>query len=523
MSKEYEIDNEVPLHIPGFPVSELKLTAEEGYVWSRIDGVSTVDQLCLMTGLGREKTLEIITRLHDLEVIKIPGRTSSKKPVSKSASNGAKEISSRSYATTSSNKDTVGADKRSGMQSDGKSSARIRTLSSRREKDEDEDTELSEEKRKDIEEYYACLDEISFYQALGIPRDSGNKEILRAYKKKSLQFHPDRHYGKRLGRYKVMLEEIFKYITQVKDFLLDPEKRKHYDESLLDIAEIKRQAEDAQRAEEDELKSSEGFQEISVRLDGEAGGGSMNGQGAERVSQKTRKKSAGTYTRKRSRLRIQALANQFAGFSRPDEAAEPASSESPSPRARRSDTMRSLSLVLGKAVDERKNKGKKHYEEGVKKLLDGNFIGASTSLKLATVFEPENEEYGKKYKVAASRAGEIIADQQYKQAKFHLSVGRWEAAAKLMVQAADHHPVTTYQMEAAEVLKKTGELRRAQHYAIKAVESSPENVQARVVLASVYKDAKMYRNARREIEIALKLDPDNGEARGLFREIRKCV
>ena len=64
-----------------------------------------------------------------------------------------------------------------------------------------------------------------------------------------------------------------------------------------------------------------------------------------------------------------------------------------------------------------------------------NYIAAAASLKLATVFDPDNDEYQKKHKVAADRAGEILAEQDRKQAKFHASVGRWEAASRAFARA----------------------------------------------------------------------------------------
>ena len=313
--------------------------------------------------------------------------------------------------------------------------------------------------------------------------------------------------------------------------------------SLMGHDEVRRQVDEAQRKENDALKSHQDLKEYARQVEQESAEKraakardktDATPRAAAQKSAKAKKTTSSSSRlgkKKRSRLRIKALASRLGETlpsngasrspSRPTKRPPSQRDQRDASRARRSTTRREVSSVIHNAVKGRKAKAKKHYEEGVKKLLDSNFIGASTSLKLATVFDPENEEYKKKYQVASSRAGEIVAEQQYKQARFHLSVGRWEAAARLLVQAADHHPVSCYEMEAAETLLKTGELRRAQQYAIRATESAPENPQARVILARVYKEAKMYRNARREAETALKLDPDNVDAKGLIKEVRK--
>ena len=71
--------------------------------------------------------------------------------------------------------------------------------------------ELKKSKRKD------------WYKILGVPKDAGDKDIERAYKKKAAVLHPDKTQGDKDK------EEMFKDCLEAKETLLDPQKRQIYD------------------------------------------------------------------------------------------------------------------------------------------------------------------------------------------------------------------------------------------------------------------------------------------------------
>ena len=61
------------------------------------------------------------------------------------------------------------------------------------------------------------------YQVLGVPRDADTDTIKKAYRKLSLQWHPDRNPGDKSA------EEKYKDITVAYGVLSDPQKRQQYD------------------------------------------------------------------------------------------------------------------------------------------------------------------------------------------------------------------------------------------------------------------------------------------------------
>ena len=62
-----------------------------------------------------------------------------------------------------------------------------------------------------------------YYALLDVSREATAEEIKKAYRKKALEFHPDRNQGSKEA------EEQFKLVTEAYEVLRDPEKRGRYD------------------------------------------------------------------------------------------------------------------------------------------------------------------------------------------------------------------------------------------------------------------------------------------------------
>ena len=95
--------------------------------------------------------------------------------------------------------------------------------------DDDEDVELDPEQRRYLDDVHARLDTLDHYELLGVARDADTNAIRRAYFQRVRVVHPDRFFGKRLGRYKARMEAIFARMTHAYETLLAPDKRSAYD------------------------------------------------------------------------------------------------------------------------------------------------------------------------------------------------------------------------------------------------------------------------------------------------------
>ena len=65
---------------------------------------------------------------------------------------------------------------------------------------------------------------IDYYKVMGIPKDTPQKDIRAAYRKRSKQFHPDLHPDDPKAKAK------FQMLNEAYEVLNDPEKRAKYDQ-----------------------------------------------------------------------------------------------------------------------------------------------------------------------------------------------------------------------------------------------------------------------------------------------------
>ena len=63
-----------------------------------------------------------------------------------------------------------------------------------------------------------------YYEVLEVAKTASTDEVKKAYRKKALQFHPDRNPGDKSA------EEKFKEATEAYSVLSEPEKRQQYDQ-----------------------------------------------------------------------------------------------------------------------------------------------------------------------------------------------------------------------------------------------------------------------------------------------------
>jgi curved DNA-binding protein CbpA len=129
-----------------------------------------------------------------------------------------------------------------------------------------EPCDLSVEQKKGILFMAAKIDEWTYYRSLGLKRTASAGEIKKAYFRVSKAFHPDAFFRKELGSYKKRIADIYEHLRFVYEVLSNPERKDAYDETIQDvlteeeqatlekIASERKQAEDRKMATEERDK-----------------------------------------------------------------------------------------------------------------------------------------------------------------------------------------------------------------------------------------------------------------------------
>lgn len=72
----------------------------------------------------------------------------------------------------------------------------------------------------------------TYFEILGVPRDTDGRGVKRAYFKLSKEYHPDRYFRKQIGTYAERLDRIFKKVLEAYELLSDPTTRGEIEKSL---------------------------------------------------------------------------------------------------------------------------------------------------------------------------------------------------------------------------------------------------------------------------------------------------
>jgi len=172
------------------PLADPRIGPEEGFVLSRIDGRTTLDEVVMLVPFEEQVTMVILRKLWEMGAIDVPGV--------------ARVV--RSPSKPDLPKITPQAPSDSGA--------------------------LSSDQARRIDELFNELETRDAFELMGVSRDADAKEIKRAYFKLSKEFHPDRFYAVTLGDYGKKLSAIFQAVKSAFEMLSDDKRKAAYLETL---------------------------------------------------------------------------------------------------------------------------------------------------------------------------------------------------------------------------------------------------------------------------------------------------
>lgn len=195
-----------PKRVDATKVLELALDASDGFLLSRIDGVTSAEDLCHLVGKNREQLGKDLDRLEALGAIVWRDESSKARVVRGHGAQTPRASPGGGAGSTLPGIDEISA---------------LDTL-------DISALDLDRDTLRELLEAEARL-AVSYWHALGVDRDASRREIKKAFFKFSKRFHPDRFFGKELGPWRVRLERLFTGMKNASDTLTHPKKRQAYE------------------------------------------------------------------------------------------------------------------------------------------------------------------------------------------------------------------------------------------------------------------------------------------------------
>ena len=227
----------VPRLAPSIDWSKLTLDGEQAFVLSRVDGRTSLGDICLVVPFPEAQTVTILRGLLTSGAIEIPGlRISAVTSVPVAAPPPRAPLApsppARSEPSIALSLETPVPRPRPPLSppppqsSSPQSSSALgiitttphfappATLTT------DEPVDLPPELCKRIEEMLVIAATGNPARLLGVGPGVDKKEMRRVYFRLSKEFHPDRYYGRRLGPYKRKLQQVFAALTDALEELI---------------------------------------------------------------------------------------------------------------------------------------------------------------------------------------------------------------------------------------------------------------------------------------------------------------
>jgi len=512
-------------------------------VLSRIDDVSSVEDISIMVGLKQPELLTMLERLADLGAVKLSWRTAAEKSAGKTPSGAAPAKPSAKPVAAGGEAAPPRGEAHPAVQR--VLAEPLTPLYTQSELESPGD--LSEEHKRRVLNVFYGLDGKDYYALLGLTQSADKKEIRAAYFELSRLFHPDSMFGKDLGSFKPKMESVFKRLTEAYEVLGRAARRKEYDEYLASMVTTSAMQHTLDRVESQvralsTAPPSKPAKPMPQEPQRRSAPPPPMPEDTRRASQvnplpPVNPRPPATTEERMAQAR-ERLRRSFAGTppaasqpstasnrpsAPPAAAAQPMAPKSPSSVGRDS-ALRNLRASLRQSGTSAGGVEPvlAHLRKAKDAELAGDLLSAAAALQAALALQPNHKDIQSQYERVSRSVTRNLADNYEKQARYEEKQGKWSAAALSWERVSDGRPEDAAAARAVSesLLKASGDMHKAARYAQRAVDIAPSDSANVVVLARVFLAAGQRMQARRELEKAVKLDPQNEMIKNLLREAR---
>jgi len=504
----------------------MPLSPTDGFVLSRVDGAMSDGDLAISTGLPEELVLASLTKLEGLGLITFDGIAENTRPEAPAPTPEPTPAPPRARAPepTPTPEPPPPPRAQTPVPKGGPLTP-------------EEEAALAEEVDLDLDFRKAVLGKhrklnADHYEILGVARNADRKAIKRVYFDLAARFHPDRYFRKQLGSFKVRMEAVFAAVTTANDVLGNRDRRAEYDEylaeqrrsrSMEDLLEAAvAEAQQAAESAEEEARAQARLQSSPTQAAVQASPAHAEPTGPV-AGQRPAPTEADTAARR------EALARLLLGGRSPRQTPMPNARQAvatpPSPASAATGSTDAMD-ALKRRYEERialakKAKSRTYVEQGDAALAKGDLVTAATSLRIAADLVPGDPELEAKAVGARQRADVILCETYSKQAQYEETSQRWADAARSWARVCRAAPsnVGAHVRAVTAILNSRGDLHEAARLAKRVCEVDPREAKHRVLLGSVYLAAGLALNARRELDTAAQMAPQDDTIREMIRRL----
>jgi len=153
-----------------------------------------------------------------------------------------------------------------------------------------------------------------------------------------------------------------------------------------------------------------------------------------------------------------------------------------------------------------------------------DILGAATAYKVAIGSLPEGDPVLASARAVIAKADATLADTYLRQAQYEERSEHWADAARSWQRVAKGRPsdARAHERSANALVHSKGDLHVAAELAKRAIKIEPQNAEYKITLATVFIEAGLGLNARRELEAAAQLSPRNANIQALLKRVNKA-
>jgi len=408
-----------------------------------------------------------------------------------------------------------------------------------------EQVDLPFARRKEVLDLFYRLEHLDHYELLGIAYDAEKKDVRAAYFGLSKVFHPDTMFRKNLGSFKAKMEVVFRQLTEAYETLGKKKSRDEYDR-YLQATKKTQMAERAlsfetrreQARVDAEIEKSQATPAPHPHLPSQAQSPSQPQMLSQPSMPPQPSAPPREITDEARRLAQQIMQRRLRGvMAKPPASGErpvsvsmspPAKSDAPAPgptvRTDPQELLRRLTRTLKDvgAVTGTSDQLTRHVKASQNAFVRGDLAEAAKQMQRAVSIAPDREDLRHEYDRLSRMLSEKLSADYEEQAKFETKNGKWASAALSWSKVCEGKPrdALAHRLAAQALLKAGGDLRGAQKYAQQAVFLAPEDIEAHLLLAQLYLTLGLKLNAKRELDVASKLDPGNEMVKNLLADLK---